>query len=335
MQKISIAIVGAGLAGLATAWHLLSTAPQSTEVYLTIFDEKGVGGGASGIAAGLLHPYTGAHAKKTPQAELLMAETLRLIQIATQHIKDPIILQKGILRPACTSEQIEDFNRCSQNNPDVQWTDPAACQLIFPAIKPGLSGILLTEGFAIDTPIYLQGLWIACQNMGARLLPVKIQNLADLAHFDHVIIAAGASSGLFPETSHLRLKQVKGQVIRCIWPEEISPPCFSLNSAGYLVMSADKHSCLIGSTYERNYFHEGPTPDSALPEVFAKIHPFFPELKTEDAIECMSGLRSTTPNHQPIASRINERTWIIAGLGSKGLLYHATLAKTLAQLLFS
>ena len=55
-----IAIVGGGLAGLATAIHLLDGgAHQRTPRVLHIYDPSAPGcGGASAVAAGLLHPFT-------------------------------------------------------------------------------------------------------------------------------------------------------------------------------------------------------------------------------------------------------------------------------------
>ncbi|HRD55095.1 MAG TPA: FAD-dependent oxidoreductase, partial [Parachlamydiaceae bacterium] len=50
---MKIAIIGAGFAGLATAWHLLQH-QDKIPLEVTIFDSSGFGGGASGIAAGLL-----------------------------------------------------------------------------------------------------------------------------------------------------------------------------------------------------------------------------------------------------------------------------------------
>ena len=50
------AIIGGGFAGVATAWHLLAHA--STPISVHLFDGAGIAGGASGAAAGLLHPYS-------------------------------------------------------------------------------------------------------------------------------------------------------------------------------------------------------------------------------------------------------------------------------------
>ncbi len=49
--------MGGGFAGVAAAWHLLAlTSPRPVDVHL--FDGAGLAGGASGAAAGLLHPFS-------------------------------------------------------------------------------------------------------------------------------------------------------------------------------------------------------------------------------------------------------------------------------------
>jgi len=53
-----IAIVGGGFAGCAVAWHLLAAARPGAPIAVALFDGAGLGGGASGAAAGLLHPFT-------------------------------------------------------------------------------------------------------------------------------------------------------------------------------------------------------------------------------------------------------------------------------------
>ena len=53
-----IAVVGGGLAGLGTAAHLLLETEQPLQA-LHVFDAMPPGkGGASAVAAGLLHPFT-------------------------------------------------------------------------------------------------------------------------------------------------------------------------------------------------------------------------------------------------------------------------------------
>lgn len=54
----NFAVVGGGFAGCAVAWHLLAAARARAPIAVTLFDGAGLGGGASGAAAGLLHPFT-------------------------------------------------------------------------------------------------------------------------------------------------------------------------------------------------------------------------------------------------------------------------------------
>lgn len=52
------AVIGAGLAGVAIAWHLLGGATATQPIKVHVYDKAGIAGGASGAAAGLLHPLT-------------------------------------------------------------------------------------------------------------------------------------------------------------------------------------------------------------------------------------------------------------------------------------
>eukprot|EP00887_Chlorella_sp_A99_P005223 scaffold1.g5223.t1 len=52
------AVIGGGFAGLATAWHLLRHASPERPMQLHLYDAYGLAAGGSGVAAGLLHPYT-------------------------------------------------------------------------------------------------------------------------------------------------------------------------------------------------------------------------------------------------------------------------------------
>ena len=58
-EATRVAVVGGGFAGVAAAFRTLEEAnARGRAVELTLIDGAGVGGGASGVAAGLLHPYT-------------------------------------------------------------------------------------------------------------------------------------------------------------------------------------------------------------------------------------------------------------------------------------
>lgn len=63
------AIIGGGLAGVSVAWHLLAAATPAQPICIHLYDKAGIAGGASGAAAGLLHPLT-PKGKASPSLQL-------------------------------------------------------------------------------------------------------------------------------------------------------------------------------------------------------------------------------------------------------------------------
>lgn len=304
---MKIAIVGAGFAGLATAWHLRTH-------HITLYDAIGIGGGASGIAAGLVHPYAGESAKRTPDADAGMKETLALLEIASNALGQPVYKREGMWRLALNEQQKKDFFTCSQNHDDVRWQDP--CPL-YP-----YPGIFISSALQVDCPQYLQGLFLACQ---AQFIKQKIENLSELEKFDRIVITTGAEKLLCPQ---LPISQVKGQVLKLKWPKSLIKPNLPINSKAYLIMQ-EEDTCLLGSTFEHTFTSPLPDIETAKRDLLPKIAPLHPELT--EVIECRAALRASTPARKPLIRQIAPKCWVYAGLGSKGLLYHALYAKTLVQ----
>ncbi|WOL19396.1 hypothetical protein Cni_G28194 [Canna indica] len=115
------AILGAGFAGLSVAWHLLKQSSKDFRICIDIYDDAGIGGGASGASGGLLHPYS-------PKAKLLWRggecwrECLDLLITANRAVEarasseipedsfssftKRIVWKRGIIRPA-TEKNVE------------------------------------------------------------------------------------------------------------------------------------------------------------------------------------------------------------------------------------
>src|SRR5579871_5515020 len=133
-----IAIIGAGFAGLSLAWHLLN---DPSHPHVVLFDGKGVGGGASGIAPGLLHPYVGEHCRRNFMAEEGLAATNALLKISQNHVAEPVVLSEGVLR----SPQDPIQEACLSSYPDVILSAPGK--------------YLITSGKTVNCKAYLQGLF--------------------------------------------------------------------------------------------------------------------------------------------------------------------------------
>lgn len=121
------AIIGAGFAGVATAWHLLSRSTSYQPIHVEVYDAYGLAAGGSGAAAGLLHPYT-------PKGKVLWKgleaykEALHLIEAAENAVnlnassqrqdKSTFVWRHGMLRPPKTKKQAREF--LNNVNKDIQ-----------------------------------------------------------------------------------------------------------------------------------------------------------------------------------------------------------------------
>lgn len=325
------AVLGAGFAGLAVTWHLLQYTRGA--VTIDLFDPEPIGKGVSGLSSGLLHAYGGKHARRSWHASKGIDATHQLITEASRSINQPVILSKGILRPAVSDEQATDFKRCGQFHDDTAWWDAKQCEEKVPHLVVKEGGLFIKTGLTIDVPTYLEGLWQGCARLGTQFHQRSIVDMKELEAFDHVIFALGHKLKAFAPFQSVPIRPIKGQILELGWPADLPPLPFSLISQGYLVMGKQQNTCIAGATFEREFKNEKPDTDVAIPLIMSKITPFFPALAKAQILSCHAGIRATSPenHHLPLVGRISEKQWYITGLGSKGLLYHAWLGDLLAQ----
>ena len=309
-----IAILGAGLAGLATAWHLLQ---QGGEV--TLFDHKGIAGEASGIATGLAHPFPGKKALRSWQTAEGMRETEALVRVAETALGRPVMAPQGIFRPAISPQQKSDFALRAEEDVEAEWKEIAW--------PHPLSGLWIPNGMTLYPRLYCGGLWRACEQRGATLIRESIVQIDALTGFPHIVIATGSSTLCFPACQSLPLKTNWGQTLLCRWPE---PLPFSLVSQGHITPTEHPDLCLVGSTYEHTPF---PDPNIAK-GLLQQVARFYPPAASFEIVEIRAGKRcAPRTGYRPLCTAVAKNLWVFTGLGSRGLLYHAWLGKMLATLI--
>ncbi|GAB4832725.1 hypothetical protein Ancab_006742 [Ancistrocladus abbreviatus] len=280
------AVLGAGFAGLSVVWHLLQHCPRELNVDIDIFDEVGIGGGASGVSGGLLHPYS-------PKVKLLWRgaqywrECLNLLNIAEeaarlqnasntdprcgQSINGPIVRRRGILRPAVNKKDLDVMHENAQNclpSCRIETINKDAAQNLVPNIHTPLnSAFFMPEALNINPPHYLQALFLACQNLvedksaldycGRSLcLHNKfIASLLDLeGEYDAVVICLGARIDMLPELSgKLPLRACRGIIAHLQLPDDTGEdyPDYSpsILSDAWLAVEGPR-SLHLGATWE-------------------------------------------------------------------------------------
>ena len=325
MTRLSkkVAIIGAGFSGLSLCYHLLQRRTQVTR-----FDPKGVGGGASGIASGLLHPYPGESARLSWKGKEAMLEAERLIQRASETLGQDVARKEGILRLALSDKQKNAFLQRAKSDDAVEWWDADRCHERVHGAHY-CPGIFIRSGQTVHPKLYLQGLWEVCEKLGAQLEKKEVEVDA-LEGFDEVVIAAGSGIRKMKECDHLNVKFNKGQLLACKKPSYFNPG-FSLIGKGYLAMSEEDDRCYIGSTYEHEYHTEQPCIGHATEKIFSQIGQFLPSYGAFEVAECLSGMRvANRKSYHPIVGKLREGVWVLTAMGSRGLLYHGLMGKILA-----
>ena len=316
------AVIGAGLVGLASAWYLLD------HFDVTIYDLAGVGGGASGAATGLLHPFSGRLALHSWRAEEGMKVTRELLDVAEEALQKPVALRSGILRLAVADYQKVHFQTRVEEYPETKWWSEEE-------VAEHLTGFVRAPGFWIPNGVtvfmrrYLEGLWLACQRRGATLVQERITDLSELEKMDVAIVATGAQSPQLVECPSFEL--VKGQAIVCHWNR--APLPWSVSSQGHLSPTEDPLLCEIGSTYEHQFSHPNPTSEGE-EELRYKIGLFYPEAQKISFHSARAGIRlCPKQGYRPLVKRNSLKSWIITGFGSKGLIYHGLLSSDLIKMI--
>jgi glycine/D-amino acid oxidase-like deaminating enzyme len=309
---MKIAIIGAGLSGLSLAWKLLESEPCQ----VTLFDPKGVGGGASGVASGLMHPYVGEQGRRSHLATEGLAATRHLLSQVEQKLGFAVARYEGIVRIAQDEEQRSAFEKHVVEHGDIE--------------DVGEGAFWIRSGVTVHCGMYLEGLWQLIASRGGALERARVDTLAALSDFDRIVIAAGFGVKNFAECEDVRLKFTKGHVLRAAAPDGELYLAKSLIGKGYVALGEKAGVYHLGSTYEKQFTSDEPVEKQALEQILPKIAGFFPEVKHLNVIEVRAGVRVARPEHYfPITARLNEKCFLFTALGSRGLLYHALLAEQL------
>jgi tRNA 5-methylaminomethyl-2-thiouridine biosynthesis bifunctional protein len=331
IRPSQIAVIGAGIAGLSTAWAFAQRGHQ-----VTIYDQSAPLSGGSGNPLALLNP------KLCPVEQ--SAE--HLMTLAWQHALNHYQKFKAF-RPI-------QVNQLALKNPEqllgladeypeeilaVQDTESQELQTAFPSLK-------LLEAGAVS-PHQLRDEIL--QNVNIRYKQAKISHIEaatkpqlfsdeqDLGEFDHVIVCTARETAQF-FADYPALKPIRGQVS---WMNNQAQP-LSQNIAysyGGYCMQLDAEHLILGAS-----FYPGRDDIEVLAEDhvhnYELIHSVFPEyaqsLASTDTWQGRASVRAQSQDYFPLLGKMkaDEEVYSFAGLGSKGFLFAPLCSEILvAQIL--
>ena len=326
-KQRQIAIIGAGIAGLTSAWAFAERGHQ-----VTLYDQSEPLAGGSGNPLALLNP-------KLCPIEQSHEHLMTLAwQHALQHYPKfqafrPIQVHQLALKKA------EDLLDLEQQYPADLLTAETATDSALITEYPSLN---LTEAGAVS-PHQLKDQILAhplIQFVQANITQIHPEHneivgeqAQSLGQFDHVIVCCARHTATFFEQYPV-LKPIRGQVS---WVENTAQP-LALNQAysyGGYCMQLDAQQFILGASFYPNRDDSDVLLEDHVHN-YELIHSVFPDyaqsLPDVRTWQGRASVRAQSLDYFPVLGKMSEQTEIysFAGLGSKGFLFAPLCSEILA-----
>ena len=321
--------MGTGLAGSAAAWHLRRAGHD-----VLLLDASTDLKRASGIGGGLANPMMARKGRPTWKARESL-EALEAMGIQTRGTALPGLDDEevAIIRTATDTVQAELFREQAAENPDLgRFLGPEDCKRLGAWIKSRYGALLVRRGASLDLSttaarwhahIPKQSVdpdWQAEETAGGVMLVSGSKRI----HGDRLLLCMGHGMLSHPLTQSLKLHAIKGQIIRLRKPAGLPDPLPPISSQAYLVDAGDG-SVWVGSTFERDWKSEGPTPE-ATKSLRMRAAQVIPSLGDAPVVEARTGFRVTVPGtRKPMVGPLHtgSKIHVLTGFGARGLLHSA------------
>lgn len=311
---LNIHIVGAGFSGLAAGALL---APKCR---VTLFEDPQTPS-ASARASGLLHPFHGPflHCKKSyPYA---YQKALALLTHAQKYTHTPLMQQvhskwgSGAIRAATSLNQQKVFFRQAKKFPNQLHLLPSSST--FP-----LGAVRISAAYSIDAPAYLAALKKCIQEKNGILLQKRWTRPSSDAI---TLFCTGWKTPLLFPQLRTHFTPVKGQLITYRRPN-VPTPCLLQSGRYFVPCPWDSTLEIAGATYEHVFHDAHPRCNGFFAQLCVDAQNARDLRPLRHTISTYAGIRLATQG-TPTIHQIDEKNWVMAGLGSHGLLLHAWLAE--------
>ncbi|MFF3556645.1 glycine oxidase ThiO [Streptomyces tsukubensis] len=323
-SRDDVLVIGGGIIGLAVAWR---SAQRGLNV--TVADPE-PGGGAAGVAAGMLAAVTELHygeqtllALNLESARRYPAFAAELEEASGHSVGYRACGTLAVALDADDRAHLRELHALQQRSGlDSQWLTGRECRRLEPMLAPGVRGGLRVDGdHQVDPRRLTAALVTACERAGVRLhrsravrLLVERDRAAGAVLGDgtelragQTVLAGGSFSGGLaglPPDAVPPVRPVKGQVLRLAVPPPLAPflsrtvRAVVRGSHVYLVPRADGE-LVVGATSEELGFDTTVTAGGVY-ELLRDAHELVPGITELPLTEVRAGLRPGSPDNAPL-----------------------------------
>ena len=338
LEDMNVLVLGAGVIGAAVA-HALAR----RDVAVTVLEMRAPGRGASWASAGLLAPYTEAHAESPllPMGIRSLELFDEFVDVARQSSGLPLeYARTGTLEVAVTDDEVAHLAAMrtwlDRKGVPNQWFENSAPREFEPALSPRvLAGLFISQHGFVSVPGLVSALMQGALNAGAVLESsveavdvtqqgdqVVVEASTHRYTADHVVVATGSWSGRIrvSDVPLVPVRPVRGQLLHLRWHAAPAPLRPVWSTACYTVPWSDG-TFLVGATVEEVGFDETTTA-SAIEQLRSAAVAVLPGATDAAMIEARAGLRPATLDGLPIigASQAAPRVMFATGHYRNGAL---------------
>ena len=339
-----IVVIGAGIAGCATAFYL---AREGLPV--TIVERESPAFGASGYAVGLLNPLTGTGVPGPMEAMCIFSFQTHLALWKELEEQSGVDFQPELiphLELMLTEQDVEGVAELmarlgSAPGFSVQWLDTGQVLKLEPRVNSDVLGAILLETLAVlDSRSFTLALLEGARANGAVLVKGEVTGVGDDSvtlrdreiGCDAVVLATGpwagdASSWLGFD---LPVGPLKGQIVHL---QQMDPPLWK-HMVGPVQIASKKDGLLwLAATEEREGFDNRTTREARDILVDRAVR-MVPSLANQPVVGQTSCLRPVAPDRLPIIGRVpgRDNVYMAAALEKKGILIGPAIGRAIADL---
>jgi glycine/D-amino acid oxidase-like deaminating enzyme len=293
-----IAIVGIGLAGACTAWHLWRRGAK-----FRIIDSGRRG--SSHVAAGLVHPVTGKNCTVAEDFAMHRDEAQKFYHECESVVKQQVWFPLEVLRLLSLSEQKKLLPKF-QTGPAAEWVN----RIFVEERWPDDVAISLKGGARLDVSAFLQ----TSRAFFSALGLLEEREFLKPSGGEVTIMCEGAQGLMSGSPIAWQHRCAKGEILTVHAPSWQQSRM--ITGRGWLV-SIGNDCYKVGATYEWNELDDQPTAVGLiyLESIARNLGGDDYTIRAHDA-----GIRPILRKSQPVAGKISPDVYVLNGLGSKGSL---------------
>ncbi|MFB1097594.1 NAD(P)/FAD-dependent oxidoreductase [Terribacillus sp. JSM ZJ617] len=335
-----IVVVGGGIAGASTAYHLARAGAE-----VTIVDSKAKGQ-ATAAGAGIISPWLSKRVRIKPYFRLAKAGAIyypELLELLKEDGQNNVSYkQVGALYVSASKKRLDELEKLAYKQRvetpeigEIRRLSTEEARVKFPPLREDMTALFLEGAARVDGRQLLQALLDAGEARGVRY----VQGEASLLHegskvtgvcvdeetieADTVVAAAGAwiNKLLEPVSIKLPVEPQKGQIMHMHVNADTSNWPVILPKSSHYLLGFDGGKVVAGATREVGSGYDTKLTAAGMQEVVREALKVAPGLADEEVTEFRVGLRPAGPNPYPILGPVKnvDGLHLAAGFGPAGL----------------